>query len=154
MKACRIAPLPTQPTIRPDWRLGTIALGLCLLLSACSRAPEATTAATAPPTYAAVARGRIDIEGGLLALSMPREGTLSKVAVHEGDHVKQGQLLAQLDDGLVVGRAFMAAVIAVVVVGAVAILFAVGLVVFLVVAEQVHQGEPVMDSDMIDARLR
>ena len=97
MKACRIAPLPTQPTIRPDWRLGTIALGLCLLLSACSRAPEATTAATAPPTYAAVARGRIDIEGGLLALSMPREGTLSKVAVHEGDHVKQGQLLAQLD---------------------------------------------------------
>ncbi len=28
---------------------------------------------------------------------MPREGTLAKVTVHEGDHVKQGQLLAQLD---------------------------------------------------------
>jgi len=30
-------------------------------------------------------------------LSMPREGTLASVAVHEGDRVKQGQLLASLD---------------------------------------------------------
>lgn len=46
---------------------------------------------------AAVARGKVDIEGGLLALSMPREGTLASVVVHEGDHVKKGQLLATLD---------------------------------------------------------
>lgn len=97
MKACRIAPPPSRPPTRPDWRLGGIVLGLSLLLGACSRAPEATTATVPPSGYAAVARGRVDIEGGLLALSMPREGTLANVTVHEGDHVKQGQLLAQLD---------------------------------------------------------
>ena len=97
MKVCRTASRPAHSMNRPDWRLGTLALGLTVLLGACSPAPDATTASTPPSTYAAVARGRVDIEGGLLSLSMPREGILSRVAVHEGDHVKQGQLLAQLD---------------------------------------------------------
>ncbi|MFC5526569.1 efflux RND transporter periplasmic adaptor subunit [Rhodanobacter ginsengisoli] len=80
---------------------GLACLALCLpwLLAACSRstAPAPGTHAPPAPAYAAVARGRIDIEGGLLTLSMPREGTLARVAAHEGDHVRQGQLLAQLD---------------------------------------------------------
>ncbi len=97
MKVCDTAPEPTCPTRRQDWRLGAMAFSLSLLLGACSPAPDTTTASTPPSAYAAVARGRIDIEGGLLALSMPREGILAKLAVHEGDHVKQGQLLAQLD---------------------------------------------------------
>lgn len=76
-----------------------LALTLAWLLAACSRSADAPTGATAQPAtaYAAVARGKVDIEGGLLSLSMPREGTLAKVAVHEGDHVRQGQLLAELD---------------------------------------------------------
>lgn len=78
-------------------QLGSLVLGLSVLLCACSRSPSPAPAATTAPAYAAVARGRIDIEGGLLALSMPRDGTLAKVGVHEGDHVKKGQLLAQLD---------------------------------------------------------
>jgi multidrug efflux pump subunit AcrA (membrane-fusion protein) len=79
-------------------RLGGIALTLTCLLAACSRSADEPTNAAAPPAaYTAVARGKVDIEGGLLTLSMPREGTLAKVAVHEGDHVKQGQLLAALD---------------------------------------------------------
>ena len=61
------------------------------------------------------------------------------------------KLAAQRDDRRVVGRAFMAAIVAVVVVGAVAIVFAVGLVVLLVVAEQIRQREAVMHGDMIDA---
>ncbi|TAL73392.1 MAG: HlyD family efflux transporter periplasmic adaptor subunit [Rhodanobacter sp.] len=66
-------------------------------LLACSRsAPPAATATDATP-YAAVARGRIAIEGGLLALTMPREGTLASVDAHEGDRVKRGQVLAVLD---------------------------------------------------------
>lgn len=97
MKVCHTASRPAHSTNRPDWRLGTLALGLTVLLGACSPAPDATTASAPPSTYAAVARGRVDIEGGLLSLSMPREGILSTVAVHEGDHVRQGQLLAQLD---------------------------------------------------------
>ena len=69
-----------------------------LLLGGC--APDSTPAASAPPvaSYAAVARGRVDVEGGLLALAMPREGTLATVTVHEGDRVHQGQILATLTD--------------------------------------------------------
>ncbi|MEO7065911.1 MAG: HlyD family efflux transporter periplasmic adaptor subunit [Rhodanobacter sp.] len=73
---------------------------LALMLSACSPSHNAPTEADATPAsqnLAAVARGKVDIEGGLLALSMPREGTLTSVVVHEGDHVKKGQLLATLD---------------------------------------------------------
>ena len=97
MKVCRMVTPLAHSKNRPNWRLATLALGLCVLLGACSRAPDASSAITPPSTYAAVARGRVDIEGGLLALSMSREGILTKVAVHEGDHVKQGTLLAQLD---------------------------------------------------------
>ena len=97
MKVCRIVTPPAHSMNRPNWRLATLALGLSALLGACSPAPDASSANTPPSTYAAVARGRVDIEGGLLALSMSREGTLTKLAAHEGDHVKQGTLLAQLD---------------------------------------------------------
>src|ERR1044072_7930743 len=48
----------------------------------------------------------------------------------------------------------MAAIVALIVVGAVAITLAIGLVVFLVVAEQVSQRESVMDGDGIDAGAR
>lgn len=58
-----------------------------------------TDASSTPPAspYAAVARGRIDIEGGLLKLSFAREGVVADVKVHEGDRVRKGQLLATLD---------------------------------------------------------
>jgi len=80
-------------------RFGCFALSVSWLLAACSKPAEAPSSATTAPAspYAAVARGRVDIEGGLLALSMSREGTLARVAVHEGEHVRQGQLLAMLD---------------------------------------------------------
>ena len=64
------------------------------------------------------------------------------------------QLAAQRDDVGIVGRAFMAAIVAVVVVGAVAIVLAIGLVVLLVVAEEIGQRETVMDGDVVDAGAR
>jgi multidrug resistance efflux pump len=92
------SPVPFPPAL---WliRLGCMAVVMPYLLAACSKPADAPTSTTAKPTaaYAAVARGRIDIEGGLLNLSTSRDGTLATVAVHEGDHVKQGQLLAALD---------------------------------------------------------
>lgn len=72
-----------------------LATGSALL--ACSRSAPPAAAASSDTPYAAVARGRIAIEGGLLTLAMPREGTLASVDVHEGDTVKRGQLLATLD---------------------------------------------------------
>ncbi len=64
-------------------------------LSACS--DKSAPAVGNAPSYAAISRGRIEVEGGLLPLSMSGEGTLTNVAVHEGDHVKRGQVLATLD---------------------------------------------------------
>lgn len=75
-----------------------LALLAAALLAACSHddapanAPAVTTQA-----YVAVARGRIDIEGGLLKLNMPSEGIVQSVGTHEGQHVQKGQVLAQVD---------------------------------------------------------
>jgi multidrug efflux pump subunit AcrA (membrane-fusion protein) len=79
--------------------LGGTAMLVSCLLAACSGSSDASVGNTTKPaaTYVAVARGKVDIEGGLLNLSMPREGILAKVAVREGDQVRQGQLLAALD---------------------------------------------------------
>src|ERR1017187_3720793 len=54
----------------------------------------------------------------------------------------------------IVGRAFIAAIVAVVLAGAVAVVFAIGLVVLFVVTEQIRQREAVMHGDVIDAGAR
>uniref|UniRef100_UPI000AEED37F HlyD family efflux transporter periplasmic adaptor subunit n=1 Tax=Frateuria defendens TaxID=2219559 RepID=UPI000AEED37F len=89
-------------TARPR-RFLPLAAGMLLgplLLAGCShgKPAQAQAPAAAPAAgYAAVARGRIDVEGGLLNLAAPRDGTLARLDVREGEHVKRGQPLAQLD---------------------------------------------------------
>src|ERR1700676_3862899 len=61
------------------------------------------------------------------------------------------ELAAQRQNRRVVGRAFMAAIVAEVFVGAVAIVLAIGLIVLFVVAEQIRQREAVMHGDVVDA---
>lgn len=78
-------------------RLRIVALLLPLLATGCSHDTPPATSAPVTARYAAVARGRIDVEGGLLNLDAPREGTLATVDVHEGDRVQHGQPLATLD---------------------------------------------------------
>lgn len=48
---------------------------------------------------AAVARGKIEVQGGAVALSPAAEGTVQDVAVREGDTVRRGQLLLRLAPG-------------------------------------------------------
>lgn len=48
----------------------------------------------------AIARGKVDVEGGMLALSFPSEGVVNKVLVSEGQTVQQGQRLLQQDNRL------------------------------------------------------
>ncbi|GAB3783910.1 efflux RND transporter periplasmic adaptor subunit [Dyella agri] len=88
---------PSSARLAALLRPAGFALAATLLLAACSKPAEPAAPKVAASNYAAVARGRVDIEGGMLALTMPREGVLASVAVHEGETVKQGQLLAALD---------------------------------------------------------
>lgn len=71
------------------------AFAVMAALSACS--DKSAPAVGNAPGYAAISRGRVEVEGGLLPLSLPGEGALAKVAVREGDHVERGQVLAALD---------------------------------------------------------
>lgn len=79
------------------------ALGSCavVLLAGCeSASPPHVTAGVMPtPDHAvASARGRVDIEGGVIRLAARRDGVIADVLVEEGMRVRQGQLLAMLDD--------------------------------------------------------
>ena len=51
--------------------------------------PVVQTAASAPSSaYVAVAKGRVDIEGGVIRLAAQRDGLIQAVMVEEGDSVK------------------------------------------------------------------
>lgn len=63
--------------------------------------PSRNSVETAATTgIVASAKGRIDIEGGVVRLAARRDGVIDKVLVEEGSHVKAGQILATLDDTL------------------------------------------------------
>jgi multidrug resistance efflux pump len=74
-------------------------LALLGLLSACS--PDATNADANPlppnGAYLAMARGQVDVEGGLIRVVAARDGRVEQVHVEDGDNVKQGDVLALLD---------------------------------------------------------
>ena len=56
------------------------------------------TVSPAPsPAYVAVAKGRVDIEGGIIRLAAQRDGLIQAVMVEEGDRVKKDQVLARID---------------------------------------------------------
>ncbi|OAE11802.1 secretion protein HlyD [Pseudomonas simiae] len=87
----------------------TLALiSTCAFLTGCSQEEPLTQAVLTSPTYIAVARGRVDVEGGLLKLGVTREGVVTDIKVKEGDRVRKGQLLSTLDSELA-GHAVSAA---------------------------------------------
>jgi len=82
------------------YTLTLIALAGLTLWILSPETPTAQAAQRAPVTspYVATAKGRVDVKGGVLRLTARSEGIVQKVLVEEGDTVKAGQLLAQLDD--------------------------------------------------------
>lgn len=61
---------------------------------------EATAAAEkkVDSPYAAIANGKIDIEGGIIQIAARRAGVVREVLVQEGDRVVAGQILARQED--------------------------------------------------------
>lgn len=76
--------------------LGTLIT--CAGLAGCSKPQAQADSATAThPYYVAVARGRVAVEGGLLTLTAPTQGTVASVRVHEGERIPKDAILATLD---------------------------------------------------------
>ena len=75
---------------------------LALLCSACTAKPSQRSDAhpganTGAAPAAAVAKGVVDAEGGLIGVRVPREGVVTQLMAEVGDHVAAGQPLAALD---------------------------------------------------------
>ena len=58
---------------------------------------EAAKLAT-PSPYAAIADGKADVEGGIIQVAARTAGVIRSVDVQEGDSVRKGQVLAQIED--------------------------------------------------------
>jgi HlyD family secretion protein len=89
--------MPLIDCIRPH----LVALPLLLALAACDGPggePAGSQASAETTPFVASAKGRIDIEGGVIRLAAQREGVIEKVFVEEGDQVQAGQVLAVLAD--------------------------------------------------------
>lgn len=66
------------------------------VLAGCQKGPDAANAQNRGPP-AAVARGVVAVDGGLIPVAAPRDGLIAQVSVEEGTHVDRGAVLAQLD---------------------------------------------------------
>lgn len=68
-------------------------------LTACSRqsANPVAAPAAALPAYVAMARGQVDVQGGLIRITAPRDGVIVQLLGEPGSVVKAGDELAQLD---------------------------------------------------------
>jgi len=59
---------------------------------------KAEQQAEANSPYAAIAAGKVDVEGGLVDIAARQPGIVTQVMVEEGAEVTRGQILARLDD--------------------------------------------------------
>ena len=60
--------------------------------------PPAPASVGASVESVASAKGKVDIEGGVIRLAARHDGVIAEVLVEEGARVKRGQVLARLDD--------------------------------------------------------
>ena len=62
-----------------------------------AEAEQAATRKVESP-YAAIANGKVDVEGGIIQIAARRGGVVREVLVQEGDRVVAGQILARQED--------------------------------------------------------
>ena len=69
-----------------------------LVVSGCSKTPAPAKPATATTTnFVAIARGRVDVQGGLVHVAASRDGIVAELPKAAGDDVKAGDALVILD---------------------------------------------------------
>lgn len=83
------------------YALSASLLALALATASCSDRGGASIAAAAPapaagPRDVAMARGKVEVQGGLLDVLPQQDGVVESVGVREGDEVKRGQVLLKL----------------------------------------------------------
>ncbi|KQW82450.1 HlyD family secretion protein [Brevundimonas sp. Root1279] len=59
---------------------------------------EKAAASKVESPYAAIANGKVDVEGGIIQIAARRGGVVREVLVQEGDQVVAGQILARQED--------------------------------------------------------
>lgn len=74
-----------------------VAALLSASLAACGQPEPKPSAAASAAQPIAIAKGKIDVEGGVIRLAAQREGLIQDVFAEEGDRVRKGQVLAQID---------------------------------------------------------
>ncbi|MBS0571511.1 MAG: HlyD family efflux transporter periplasmic adaptor subunit [Proteobacteria bacterium] len=74
-----------------------LASAVLATLGACSRSAAPPATAAAAPAYAAMARGQVDVRGGLIRIAAPRDGIITQLDGAPGSEAKAGEVLAQLD---------------------------------------------------------
>lgn len=70
-----------------------------LALGACGKSTPSAPASTAAPVskFVAIARGRVDVQGGLVHVAAARDGIVAELPKAVGDDVKAGEALVVLD---------------------------------------------------------
>lgn len=74
-----------------------VAALLAVSLAACGKPQTKPAPAATAAQPIAIAKGKIDVEGGVIRLAAQREGLIQDVFAEEGDRVHKGQVLAQID---------------------------------------------------------
>ena len=88
---------------RAPWRVLTGVIVLAASLAGCAdgegvdKKPADTKPTVANAAYIAMARGQVDVEGGLIRVLAPRDGRIDEIKVDDDGEVKRGDVLAILD---------------------------------------------------------
>ncbi len=104
MNPTYLRPLQSLPALQPLPLWGLAAGAVLAALAGCSDPPASATApkaaalaaASTPVPVVAIARGKVEVQGGLLELLAPLDASVASVAVQEGERVQRGQILLQL----------------------------------------------------------
>lgn len=94
---CALAACTPHEAATPSAAVQASATSSAASVASAPAPASAAGPAAAEQRFAAIARGRVDVPGGLLRVATPYGGRIERWGIDAGSVVKQGQLLVQLD---------------------------------------------------------